>query len=103
MDFYESVVSVEHFHHDIKGQTDFSKAASILMGNFQEFFKDQLANIACRKVSKSFEQLINQILKVQEPLMALPDTPGYINYTILGQPMFGEGYMAIGFDGSFLL
>lgn len=71
------------------------------MTNFQDFFKDQLANIIYRKITKSFEQLINSSLELVDFTFELPNSPIFINYTLVRQPIFGEDYLAIGLDGTF--
>lgn len=61
-DFADAVIEIENYGIEFKGTSDFSKALSIVLNNFKSFFKNEVVNILGRKLTKSFEDSMNNLL-----------------------------------------
>lgn len=102
VDFSDTKVVVENYTANFEGETDFSRAANVIIRNFKTFFKREVANVMARKVSKSFEASLNSMLYKGPSILSVLDEEIYLNYTLTADPTFHEDYMSIPFDGTFL-
>lgn len=102
VDFSDTKVVVQNYTANFRGETDFSKAANVIIRNFKSFFKKEVANVMARKVSKSFEASLNSMLYRGPSIVSVLDEDIYLNYTLTADPTFHADYMSIPFDGTFL-
>ncbi len=102
VDFSDTKVVVQNYTADFRGETDFSRAANVIIKNFKSFFKKEVANVMARKVSKSFESSLNSMLYRGPSIVSILDNDIYLNYTLTADPTFHADYMSIPFDGTFL-
>jgi len=54
-------------------------------------------------LATSFQEAFNRILFNSQALVPMADTGIYLNYTLLGDPIFKKDYLAIPFDGTFFI
>lgn len=52
LEINDTIIELENYDAVFQGTSDFADAVTLLMENFKSFFKDQLLNIAGRKLSK---------------------------------------------------
>lgn len=100
IDFSDVIIDVSNYTANFTGQSDFSKALTMLLNSFKSFFKDEVANMMARKVAKSFEESLNAIMN-HGPSIVPIDEKGLINfnYTLVGSPIFNKDHMTVPFDG----
>lgn len=102
VDFRDAQVAIENYDANFEGKSDISKAFNVVLKNFKSFFKNEVANIMARKISKTFEETFNAMLYQGPSILNVMDGLIYMNYTLTGDPIFNEDYMAVPFDGTFL-
>ena len=54
------------------------------------------------KIAKSFEDSLNDLLFSNPPIFTVVDQQVYMNYTLIGEPVFNKDYMTVAFDGTFM-
>lgn len=73
------------------------------MKSFKNFFKNEVANILGRKISKTFEDSLNAMLYNGPSILnVMGDDQIFLNYTLTGDPVFNKDYMTVPFDGTFM-
>lgn len=74
IDFAETNLQIENYQVDLQGETDWSKATSIMMNSFKSFFKQDMANILAWRLAKSVEETLNLTLMQGGTIVGLADT-----------------------------
>ena len=93
-------MQVGNFTAEFNGTTDFSKAFSYLLNNFESFFKIEVSNTLANLITSSFQDSLNTVISNSSGI--LPYDTIFLNYTLIGDPIFNQDYMTLAFDGTFL-
>lgn len=75
-----------------------SEGLTIAMEAFKDFFKEEFTNIIARKISKTLEKSVNQLIIRDQGLIPISDSLN-VNYTLTDDPVFEDEYISFGFDG----
>lgn len=71
------------------------------MNSFKEFFKKDLANMLAWRLAKSVEDSLNEIILDKGQNIPIPPVQVKINTTLIGEPIFKNGLLAVPLDGTF--
>ena len=102
VDVQDTLIDVKDYNANFEGSSDFTKVFNIILRNFKNFFKNEVASVIAMKVSTTFEESANRLLYSGPSMVALSDTNVHVNYTLAADPVFTNDYMAIPFDGGFV-
>ena len=75
---------------------------NIILRNFKNFFKNEVASVIAMKISTTFQDSANTLLYNGPSLVSLSDSNVFVNYTLSADPVFTSEYMSIPFDGGFI-
>ncbi|CDW78196.1 phospholipid transfer protein [Stylonychia lemnae] len=102
VDFSDSIVNITDYNAKFDGSTDFTKIFNIILKNFKTFFKNEVGNVLSMKIAKTFEQRLNELLFSNPSIFTVMENQVYLNYTLIGEPVFNKDYMTVSFDGTFM-
>jgi hypothetical protein len=88
VDFSDTKVTIQDYNAHFHGETDFSRAFNVIIRNFKSFFKNEVANIMARKISKAFEDSLNSMLYQGPSILSVMGDDIFLNYTLTGDPIF---------------
>ena len=87
-EFRDAIIDIEDYQVDFKGSSEISKAFQIVVYKFKDFFKNELVNIISRKITKSVEQSLNELMVYNQVLKPLDKYPGLLlNFTFTQNPI----------------
>ena len=72
-----------------------------MMNNFKEFFKKDLANMLAWRLAKSIQESLNQLISDKGQNIPIPPVQVKVNTTLIGEPIFKNGLLALPLDGTF--
>ena len=76
----------------------------MLVNQYKSFFKNEFVNILARQFTKSIEKSINTNMLGEQNLKEIGEGTGILlNCSLIGDPILHQDYMAIPFDGTFLV
>lgn len=103
-DFRDAVIDIVDFEVKFYGNSDISEGFELIVNKFKSFFKNELVNIIARKLTKSVEESINDFLFDDQVVREIGQGTGiFQNFTMVGDPILKEDYLAIPFDGTFFV
>ena len=85
----------------MNGISDLSKAVEIIMNNYKSLFKADLTNMMAWRLAKSVEESMNEFLIGNGSMVNVDELGSAMNATLIGDPIFRPGFMAVPMDGSF--
>lgn len=103
-ELWDSMIQVDNYQFKLEGTSNVSQAVELTMNKLKDMFKEELLNILARKISKSLELTLNRGIDSNLLLRPLGDGSNILlNCTLTQAPIITSEYLALPFDGNFLL
>ena len=102
IDFSNVDIQIRDYYVDLKGQTDWGRAAQQSLNEFKSLFKRELKNLLAWRMAKSVEEALNTLLLAQQKQIKIKDQTLVMNTTLVGDPVFTFGDLGFPIDGSFI-
>ena len=102
IDFSNVKVDLRDYSVELDGESDLSRAIEILFSSFKSFFRQELTSMLAWRLAKSVEESINQILISNGgSVPLLEEDEGYLNMSLVSDPIYVADYLSFPLDGSF--
>ena len=104
VDFSEVKIYLQEYNLTLDGSSDLSRAVEILFKNFKKFIQKELSNVLAKRLAKSVEESINQVLVRGGEIVDLGQSKhsaNFWNVTLLEDPLFTPNYISFVLDGSY--
>lgn len=103
--FSDVMIDIRDYKFEMDGESDLSSAIEILFKNFKQLIRQEISNMLAWRFSKSIEKTLNMLISSNGEYIDLSSegSRGYLNATLLQNPIFNKGFVSFPIDGSFVI